>query len=140
MGISIDKSSLTSSPNIIELYKGQSKDIPMLVTKPALDTEGNLIDIPFNLDGCTLFFSVRLDEDSPDILISKVSTDPEQIQILTPFEDGKSVIFISYQDTLYMEPGRYRFDVWVELPNDKRFPVVEPSDFVVKKSITRIAQ
>ena len=138
MGISLVSSTMSPAPNLVELYKGQDKDIELILTETAFDVDKNPIDVPFDLTGCTLYFQVRSSGESTIIVIGKKSTDITQILIETPPVCGKAIIHISHADTEYLEPGKYLFDVWVKRVDGKRYPVVELSEFVIKLPITII--
>lgn len=137
MGISLSKSTISPTPNAIEVYKGASKDVALAITRTVDDVNGKAEDIPFDLTGCTLTFSLRTNAASPELILSKVSTDPTQIAIDADLLKGLATIFIDFTDTKDMEPGSYQFDVWVDEPSGKRYPVVEPAEFKIKPAITR---
>lgn len=136
MGISIVKSNMSQSPNLIEVYRGASKEIELDIKKPGTDVDGNPIDEPFDLTGCTVYFSVRKEVTSPKVLIVKSSVLDTEITLSLPLTDGKATIILDYLDTKLMEPGKYVFDVWVKKSDGKRFPVVEPSEFVILPAVT----
>lgn len=138
MGISLVSSTMTPSANSISIYKAQSKDIELDITKPSQDIDGNPIDVPFDLTGCTLVFQVRAQPGDAKLLISKTSASSAQILFQTPYTIGKAYIYIDFTDTKFMEPGKYYFDVWVIRPNTKRYPVIENSEFIIKQPVSRI--
>lgn len=138
MGLSIQNSNMSESPNLIEVYKGASKEIELEIKKPDEDVDGNSIESDFDLTGCTLYFSVRKSLNDPRSLIGKTSDDSDQIEILEPLVEGGAIIYLDYTDTNLMEPGKYFFDVWVKKPDGKRFPVIEPSEFVILPAVTVI--
>jgi hypothetical protein len=139
MGLTISQSTMSASPNSLEIYRGQSKEVELKITKKDKDVDGNDIEVPLPLDGCTIYFSVVKTLNDNKILISKSSVDVDQISITMPYSDGKAVIYIEHTDTLYLAPGKYFFDVWVKKPDGKRFPVVSPSEFVILPAITLVS-
>lgn len=138
MGISILQSTMSRSPNAIEIYKGASKDIELDIKQPGEDVDGNPLDDAFDLTDCTVYFCVRKELDHPKALITKTSVLNSEIDLILPLIAGKAIIFISYNDTKLMTPGVYYFDVWVKKPDGKRFPVVEPSEFIILPAVTYI--
>lgn len=136
MGISYVQSTMSKSPNVIEVYRGASKDVEINIKKPGVDIDGNKLDEPFNLTDCTLYFSVRKEVGHHKVLIYKTSDTTSEIELIAPLTNGKAMIYLSYLDTKFMEAGRYYFDVWVKKLDGKRFPVVEPSEFIVLPAVT----
>src|ERR1700744_1918251 len=120
MGISIVQSNMSPSSNLIEIYRGQSKDIQLNLTQPSTDPYGKPISIPLDLTGCSLYFTMKEHSLDPDPLILKTTADDTQILIGTPATCGNATIFLLYSDTFYLEPSsvskKYYYDVWVQLP------------------------
>lgn len=136
MGLSLPQSTMSKSPNALEVYRGQSKDIEVVITTPSTDVDNNPITIAYDLTGCTLYFTVKIRSSTTKSLISKVSTDPSQIEIETPVKLGKAIIHLLPADTKYLEPDAYQFDVWVKTPSNSVYPVVAVSEFVLLQPIT----
>lgn len=138
MGISIPQSTMSRSPNALEVYRGQSLDVELIASQPTVDVDNNPTTKPFDLTGCTIYFTVKLNGSNVRALITKTSADSTQIQIETPPTLGKAIIFLAPADTKNLEPDTYQFDVWVRIPNGEVFPIVEVSEFVVLQPITVI--
>lgn len=113
----------------IELFKGQSKTFLLSVKEEPANT-------PADLTGATVYFTVKRRVGDATAIIAKTSATVTEIEILVPETDGKAKIFLSPSDTNAMSPGNYVYDVWVELVSGKRYPVIEPSAFVLKDSVT----
>jgi len=47
-------------------------------------------------------------------------------------------VYLNPEDTSLLNAQIYYFDVWVKLSGGKRYPVIEPSEFVVKEPLTVI--
>ena len=137
MSISAVSSNLTKSSNAIELYQGESKDLSLFVCQDVEQADGTFVEEPVDLTGATLTMTVRTMAGSPDVLISKSSSNALEIEILSPEEDGEALIHIDSVDTETMAAGEYRFDIWVLLSSGKRVPVVEVSEFIVNEPITK---
>lgn len=123
----------TSDPNNIQITQGESQTRRLTVR----DADGNLVD----LTGCVVYLTVKAKEGDTVALISKVSTTPSQILILTPQtldNKGKADIFFTPTDTLTMTPKDYRFDTWVVLASLQRKVVIRPSPFTVQPTVTVI--
>lgn len=136
MGRSIAQSTMSPNPNVIELYRGQSKTVELDITEFGLDVDKNTTIVPFDLTGCDIFLTVRVNGSAPKILIYKTTADALQIAIVTPFTAGKALIMFTPADTKYLEVDKYQYDVWVKKPSGELFPVVEVSDFIVLQPIT----
>jgi hypothetical protein len=138
MSISGTSSNITKSSNSVDLYQGESKDLDLEIVKEVKDINGVLVEEPVDLTGCTIYFSVRTKTNSPDLLISKTSTNALAIEVLTPLTDGKAIIHLASDDTKNMDPSEYVFDVWVTLSSGKNVPVVEVSAFIVNAAVTKL--
>ena len=136
MGVTIAKSTMSNTPNAIDIFKGASKDVDIEIIKDSFDVDNNPVRTPFDLTGCTLIFTVRTTARSPVVVLYKISTDSAQIEISTTPLDGLAIIYILSSDTEKLEPGMYTFDVWVLEPSGKRYPVVLPSAFKVIDAVT----
>lgn len=109
------------------------------VVEDVKDVHGVLCEQPVDLTGASVYFSVRTTNGSPVLLIGKDTTDSANIEIIPPDTCGNAVVHISPIDTQHMDPGEYVFDIWVVLSTGKRIPVIEPSEFVVKETPTKLA-
>ncbi len=70
------------------------------------------------------------------MILTKTSTDIEEISFAADPRTGEATIFINYEETLNLEPDTYYFDVWVIEQSGRRYPVVEPSEFKVTTGVT----
>jgi hypothetical protein len=116
--------------NAVSVIRGSSKTLNLTVK----DKHGE----PVDLTGSTLYFTVKRKETDRDCLIQKISTDSAQIEIASPATQGTAQIFLQPSDTT-IDPGKYRFDIWVVLASGARFVVVPPSVFEVKVGVTVLA-
>jgi len=138
MSISGISSNITLSSNSVDVYQGESKDLDLEIVKEVKNIDGVLVEEPVDLTGCTIYFSVRTKTNSPDLLISKTSTNVLAVEILLPLTDGKAIIHLTSDDTKHMDPSEYVFDVWITLSSGKNAPVVEVSAFIVKAAVTKL--
>jgi hypothetical protein len=136
MGVSFSKSTMSPSPNVISIYKSQTKIIQLSINQLVADVDGNLLPAPFDLTGCSLYLTVRTNGDSPRIILSKSTAVSQQISILTPATNGQATVTFVPSDTKYLEICKYQYDVWVVTPSSQQFPVIEVSDFIVEQPIT----
>ncbi len=136
MGINILQSTMSPNANTILVYKGASKDVDLKIVKDIKDPNGNPFEVPFDLTGCSLFFTVRKTLQDPKYIIYKTTNDSSQIAVSNDPTTGDAIVFIGFIDTELLEPGLYYFDVWVQEPSGKRYPVVEPSEFMVLSAST----
>jgi hypothetical protein len=121
----------------IQILKGSSRTLRLQV----LDQEGNAVNL--SAPAATVYFTVRKREgDADPAIISKVSSTPSQITILTPQVDadkkGKADIFLVPADTANLTPDQYRYDVWVVQGVTAHYVVIPPSGFEVRPSVTVI--
>ena len=137
MAISGSSSNITSSSSSIELYQGESKDLELEIVREVDQIDGTVKEEPVNLTGGKVCFTVRKAIGDPEIKISKDSLSALEIEILTPATDGLATIHIVSEDTLFLEAGKYVFDVWVVLSSGKKVPVIEVSEFIVKEPVTK---
>lgn len=122
--------------NAITIVRGSSKTYELIVTDDGPGASGKAVD----LTGARVVFSVKRDIDDPEtaVLIRKDSqTDVTQAEITLPRE-GKARIYLVPADTQTFAPAEYVFDVWVFLPNGKRYPVIPPSIFNVTLAVTLV--
>lgn len=75
---------------------------------------------PLPLAGATITFSLKVCGTDEEILLSKVSTDDEQIEI-TDAANGLFRVYILSPDTAALDIGSYRYDVWIEFDADHRY-------------------
>lgn len=88
----------------------------------------NDVAIPFS-DGDTVYFTVKKSTVSSDFVLQKV---------ITIFDDGKAIIELLPEDTYNLPVRGYKYDVLVKLADGKVLPLVEPSDFEILSTITRM--
>lgn len=112
---------------IIRIAKGQSKNIHLTFRKIKA---GEL----YSIEGIKIFFTVKKDINSEQILISKTTDDPTQIEFVKPRE-GTALLHIQPIDIQLLDVGEYVYDVWVELPNNEIFPVTQPILFEVIRGV-----
>jgi len=140
MALTAVASTLSKSPNSVELYKGQSKDLEVTIVQVGVDPDtGNEGDVAVDLTGATIYFTVKWAAGDPGCLISKKSTVSTEISINTPETDGIATIHLLTQDTYKLEAATYVFDVWVVLSSGKAYPVIEVSEFIVKEPVTVVS-
>lgn len=139
MSVSQVSSNITKSSNSIEVFKGESKDLELEVTKIAKNAEGNDVEQPVDLTGSAVHFTVRTMAASPEVLISKDTTNALDVEIQTPATDGLVLIHLVPLDTKNLPAGEYVFDIWLVLSSGKQVPVVEVSEFIVKEPVTKLA-
>ena len=109
----------------IYMFRGDSRTLAITVTDSA--------DQPIDLTGAIARFTVRKAIDK-EVLISKSSADPAQIDIIDP-TNGKLEIYIVPNDTKTLKPGGYVFDVEITLSNGKVYTVVF-GNFIVKGDVS----
>ena len=129
--------SIAKSPNAVEVWKGQTKDLELTITHE-VEENGEKVERPFPLATVIVYCQVKSKAGDDIALISKSSEDSDQIEILTPDTDGKAMIHIVPDDTRLLQTDTYVFDVWVQLLSGKQYPVVEVSEFRIKDPVTRI--
>lgn len=137
MAISNSSSNISKSSSSIEVYQGESKDMELEIVQEVDDVDGNPEEVPVDLTGAKVCFTVRKSVGDSEVKIFKDSTNVLDIEILTPATEGFATIYLTSDDTLLLDPGKYVFDVWVTLSSGKRLPVIEVSDFIVKEPVTK---
>lgn len=139
-GITSASSTMTKSANTLEVYKGQSENLEISIVSDGEDPNCRCkpCEVPQDLTGAVIYFTVRSAIGDPEALISKSSTNALEIQIGAPPTDGIATIYLNPEDTSLLKAMTYYFDVWVKLPGNKRYPVIEPSEFIVKEALTVI--
>lgn len=137
MSISSTSSNISKSDSTIELYQGETKDLDLEIVQCVEQPDGSELEQPVDLTGAKICFTVRKKLGDPTANISKDSDNALEIELLSPFEDGKAIIHIVSADTEHMEPSSYVFDVWVVLSSGKKVPVIEPSEFLIKEPVTK---
>ena len=95
-------------------------------------TKGDTVVITLNLDnyklapGDTVTMTVKRNVNNPDFVIQK---------IVTEFEDGKAKIVLLEEDT-NITPGKYKYDVQLDLADGRIDTVITPSVFKIEKGVT----
>ncbi len=115
----------------IEVFKGQSKTWLLSVKE---DPGGG----PADLTGAKLYFTVRKTLDAVAAVIEKTSDVITEIEILAPEIDGQARVFLSPSDTNNLTIGDYVYDMWLELASGRRYPIIDPSPFIIKQPVTII--
>lgn len=138
MGLPIPQSTMNRSVNAIDIYRGQNSDIQLNLKTPSTDVDCNPKFIPFDLTGCTLYFTVKLRGNSRP-LISKDSTDSSEISIISPSTCGQAIIYLLPTDTSMLDIEKYYYDVWVVTGTAATYPVIKVSEFNVLLPITEIS-
>jgi len=138
MSISGASSNITKSSNSIDIYQGESQDLDLSIVQEVKDVNDVLVEEPVDLTGSVIYFSVRTKASSPDLLISKISSNILDVEIPSPLTDGLAIIHLASDDTKNMAAGEYVFDVWIVLSSGKKVPVVEVSEFLVKEAVTKL--
>lgn len=114
--------------NALEVVKGSSRTLPLEVTDP-------VTGLAVNLTSSSIYFTVKRKLSDAIPLIQKTTTLNTEIALTAP-RLGQAEIYLLPADTVRMDIGSYLFDVWVILADGKRHPVVPPSSFEVKPSVT----
>ena len=115
--------------NSIRLYAGETRTLEFSVA----DREGRIQD----LTGARVVMSVRESMLDHQPLILKTTDDPAQAMIAS-ITGGLVRFFFTSQDTKYLRPAQYGYDIWVLMPNGDKFPVIESSVLEIKGSVTRL--
>jgi len=102
----------------------------MIVT----DSDGKASD----LTGARVVLTVKETVADTNPIIQKISDFPAQAEVTVP-RSGKAKIYLIPSDTQTLAIKQYVFDVWIILPNGKRFAVVPPSIFEVQAGVTLLA-
>lgn len=112
--------------NGVRLVQGQTKMFAVGVKT----REGR----PAQLGGAQMYMSVRRTQGAP-VLIRKSMEDGI---VITDPSKGEVTITLSSSDTIQLEPGDYRYDVWVEFDGTPpvRFPVISYAEIRVEDSMT----
>ena len=123
--------SITILPeNAVTVIRGTSKTLEMIVT----DSDGKASD----LTGARVVLTVKETVADTNPIIQKISDFPAQAEVTVP-RSGKAKIYLIPSDTQTLAIKQYVFDVWIILPNGKRFAVVPPSIFEVQAGVTLLA-
>lgn len=114
----------------LTLTIGSSKTYRLTV----YDEDGALLD----LTGSTLYFTAKTTAGAT--IFAKVSTDTNQIEILTQSGDtlGQADVKIVPSDTSAATAGNHRYDAWIELASGKRYQIVPVSTFTLTAPVTVI--
>ena len=120
-----------SPPEVpLELSAGESRSITITIT----DDDGARVD----LTGARLTFTVRKKINTA-VVLTKSSTVSGEIDILTPQTDadktGKAALTLEAADTSGLR-GTFVYDIWLVTIGGSAFPVVAPSPFVVRETVT----
>lgn len=92
---------------------------------------------PENLTGARVLLSVKLDVTDENPRVRKDSnTLPSTITIVDALGGVIRVEFVP-ADTHHLDPGLYRYDLWVIYQDGRRVPVIPDSTLEVLPSITR---
>lgn len=96
--------------------------------------EGGLAE---DLTGGTVYFNLKYTTDDPTALLTKVSTTPSQVTILTPNTDGKAVVHLLNADTSALIVGyTYVYDVWAKFASGKQQQWRPPSPLTIGPRVT----
>lgn len=109
----------------ITMYRGTTKTIDLAIVK----ADGTAQD----LTGGRLVLTVREEDGARTSLIVKDSADAE-IDIYDE-TGGLARTVIDPEETDHIAPGSYRYDVWFITDGEEKLVVVEPDDFVIKKTV-----
>ena len=104
----------------LSMIKGDSEAI-----KVVLNSKGT--QVPFS-DGDTVFFTMRKQIPSEDIIIQKIITD---------FQRGAALIQLDPSDTENLPSRLYFYDVQITFASGEVKTVVRPSEFRLEEGVTR---
>ncbi len=121
-------SEFLAAENEISISRGEFAPISLQVFDAA--------NVIVNLTGGKVYFTMKMDSSDQTPLIQKSSDDINQIEITYP-RLGKADIFINSSDTASLDTGIYIYDIWVILASGRKYPVIRPSIFEIKESITK---
>lgn len=121
-------SGLAKTANAIYMYKGESRAIEISVTKEIIE-DGVQTEVPVDMDDAGLVFTVRRAIGDVSVILEKRSGNSGEIEPATPTNLGKSVLYLVPDDTRLLDAGNYVFDIWVEMDDGSRYPVVEVAEF-----------
>lgn len=138
MSRSLDVSNITKSSNAISIFKGETKDIELPVTRATKQPDGSFADLVVDLTSAKITFTMKKTAEDSRPLIKKTTDDPTEIEVVGDPVDGEALIHLVPADTLNMEPGDYLFDIWIELSPTEHFPLVENAKFELKQPVTRL--
>ena len=139
-GLTQSSSTMSKSANSLEVYRGQSDSLQIGIVRDEEDPNCKCkpSEVAQDLTGATVYFTVRLRIGDTETVIKKTSVNILEIQIQTPATNGIATIYINPEDTSLLNSGTYYFDVWVKLAGGKQYPVIEPSEFIIKEPVTVI--
>lgn len=127
---------LLDPKNVLSVYRGESKTLLLLVDQPDPDNVGAYL--PVDLTGASVYFTVKTQADSIDIVLQKTTAQITEIELSDP-RGGLARIFLHPLDTQPLSTrATYVFDVWVVLGSGARHPVVPPSTFRVLPAVTHL--
>jgi len=126
--------SILHESDALTVIRGESKTLRLEVTEE--DRTG--AEVPTDITGAVIYLTVKVLAVDNKALIHKSSTEVTEIEITNPLS-GVAFIYLLPEDTFYLDPGDYVFDVWVRYTStEKRFPVVRNSTFRVVSGVSRI--
>lgn len=133
--------------NSISVIRGVSKTLQVRVTSAPgehsgpPESYGNPNDFPrphgkpVDLTGSRMIFSVKEFLEAPQPLIQKDSNNASEI-LFTNALCGIAQIYLVPQDTQFLDPLDFIYDVWLILPSGARYAVIPPSILQVKSGVT----
>jgi hypothetical protein len=133
----IEASNITKSSNTFELYRGQSKDLELVIKRRVRLPDGAYADRPVDTSTVTVIVTVKATVGDDRALIQKTSAETAEVETLGESEDGVVVVHFLPEDTDAREPGEYIYDGWVEYSPTERYPIIRNSDFIVIEPVTR---
>jgi hypothetical protein len=125
----------------IRLHPAESRDFDLVAYEVTLDENGAEISrTPADLTGAVITFTVRSAVGSATALITKVSTDAAQIQVLSQVDAatrGRAILKLLAADTVARGVGSYVYDIWIRWASPARTVVlVETSPFLIADRVT----
>jgi len=120
--------SLLTPANAIDVYRGLSFTARLTVTQD---------DLPYDLTGATLYFTVKCDVKSLQNALQKTSLPAGGIVIAADPRDGYADIALTTADTQALDPGKYVFDIVLVTVSGERFLITGPSTMRVLQGVMR---
>jgi hypothetical protein len=121
------------------LVRGDSFRWKLTCTSPNPSPGSDAIGPRFDLTGVLIIFTMKLwradggSVSTDRIIIRKSSDDTDEISVLDQLSDvtiGQCVIKGNPDDTQYLEPGVYRYDIRLHLTNGERITVISDEIYV----------
>ena len=103
----------------MDMTRGDTESIVVTLQK-----DGEVVPLK---NGDTIYFTVKIDENTEDKEIQKV---------ITEFVDGKAVIDIEPKDTKHMHFGEYVYDIQYTDRSGNVKTIVRPSKFIIGGEVT----